>query len=497
MEREQLIRLVTGAQKGDHTAMDELFAAFYNDVYYFALKTVKDSDLACDITQETFLEVINTIGSLKEPAAFVTWMKQITYHQCTRYFKKKKDVLVEEDEEGNTIFDTLADESEGSIPSEVYEKAEFRETIMNMINDLTEEQRSAVMMYYFDELPVGQIAQIQGVSEGTVKSRLNYARKGMKKSVEDYEKKHNIRLHSFSFLPLFMLFFGKELMPAAKAAQVGAVVSKAAASAGAAAGGTAAAASAEGAGTAGAAVTAKSAAGAIVTKIVAGVAAAAVLVGGGAYAAKQVLHGDKDRDCICDFCGNDYHHGAYDDETGHDRGICTECGFYVGVHDTNDDSLCDECGEYFCGPSHLNEHSYVDGVCEFCGTEIHLDADDNGLCDYCEEAMCAMELAEHKRSDRDACDICEMVLECIDENYDCTCDVCTAGYHRINGEKYMGRVAHDARCDQCGIDLGFWDENMDGICDDCGEFPCGAFHGNGHFTDDSGVCNWCGNTVVM
>ena len=44
MEREQLIRLVNGAQKGDHTAMDELFAAFYNDVYYFALKTVKDSD---------------------------------------------------------------------------------------------------------------------------------------------------------------------------------------------------------------------------------------------------------------------------------------------------------------------------------------------------------------------------------------------------------------------------------------------------------------------
>ena len=94
MERDLLISLVIRAQKGDSTAMDELFAAFYNDVYYFALKTLKDSDTACDITQETFLEIINTIGNLKEPAAFVTWMKQITYHQCTRYFKKKKDVLV-------------------------------------------------------------------------------------------------------------------------------------------------------------------------------------------------------------------------------------------------------------------------------------------------------------------------------------------------------------------------------------------------------------------
>jgi RNA polymerase sigma factor (sigma-70 family) len=228
MQKEMLIRLVTGAQKGDSTAMDQLFSAFYNDVYYFALKTVKDSDIACDITQETFLEIIRTIGNLQEPAAFVTWMKRITYHQCTRYFSKKKEVLVEEDEDGNTIFDTLADESEGSIPSEIYEKEEFRNTILGIINELSEQQRSAVMMYYFDELTVAQIAQIQGVSEGTVKSRLNYARKAVKGSVEDYEKKHNIKLYSFSFLPLFLLFFGKKEMPKSQADQVQAAVSQAA-----------------------------------------------------------------------------------------------------------------------------------------------------------------------------------------------------------------------------------------------------------------------------
>ena len=220
MERGMLIDLVSKAQKGDSVAMDQLFGAFYNDVYYFALKTVKDSDTACDITQESFLEIIKTIGELKEPAAFVTWMKQVTYHQCTRYFKKKKEVLVEEDEDGNTIFDTLVDESEGAIPAEVYEKEEFRKTILDIINELTEQQRSAVMMYYFDELTVGQIAEIQRVSEGTVKSRLNYARKALKKSVEDYEKKHDVKLHSVALLPLLLLFFGREFMPEAKAAAV-------------------------------------------------------------------------------------------------------------------------------------------------------------------------------------------------------------------------------------------------------------------------------------
>lgn len=220
MNKEQLTELVTRAQKGDKTAMDRLFEAYYNDVYYFALKTLKDSDLACDITQETFLEILNSIGKLQEPAAFVTWMKQIAYFRCTRYFAKHKEVTVEEDEDGNTVFDTLADESEGVLPQEVVEKEEFRRTVLEMIDRLTEEQRSAVLLYYFDELTVGQIARIQNVSEGTVKSRLNYARKAIRKSVEDYERKNGIRLHSFALLPLLLLLLPRVRMPEGKAAAV-------------------------------------------------------------------------------------------------------------------------------------------------------------------------------------------------------------------------------------------------------------------------------------
>ena len=179
MEKERLVALVTKAQNGDSAATNELFNEFYNDLYYFALKTIKDDDLALDITQESFVEIINTLGSLKEPAAFVTWAKQITYHQCTRYFKKKKDVLVDEDEDGKTVFDDLKEESAEFIPDEALDKNDFKKTILAILDELSEEQRSAVMMYYFDEMSVSQIAEIQGVSDGTVKSRLNYARKAI------------------------------------------------------------------------------------------------------------------------------------------------------------------------------------------------------------------------------------------------------------------------------------------------------------------------------
>lgn len=467
MERNLLVGLVTRAQKGESAAMDELFAAFYNDVYYFALKTVKDSDTACDITQETFLEIINTIGNLKEPAAFVTWMKQITYHQCTRYFRKKQEVLVEEDEDGNTIFDTLADESEGAIPSEVYEKEEFRNTILGIINELTEEQRSAVMMYYFDELSVGQIARIQSTSEGTVKSRLNYARKAIKKSVESYEKKHDVRLHSFSFLPLFLLYFGKEFMPVAKAAEIGAVVSEtataAAAGSAAGAGSAAMAASAE-ATVASTGIGAKIASLPLVAKIAAGITALAVAVGGGVLLAGGCTHTDNDRNCICDTCG-EVTHLLYE----HDS-FCSNCGLYLGIKDMDGDQRCDTCEEYQCGGNHLNAHSFADGICEFCGIQEnpHLDSDD-GFCDHCGIPMCAMDLAEHRIPDGM-----------------CLCELCGEGSH-AEGEKHPF-------CGGCGERLPLTDQNGDGACDVCGEYSCGgSYHGKSAHEDTNGdkLCDIC------
>ena len=229
MEKEKLVQTVKLAQKGDSDALNELFNAFYNDVYYFALKNVKDEDLACDITQEAFVEIINTLDNLKEPAAFVTWMKQITYHQCTRYFKKKKDVLVDENEDGDTIFDTMAEERTEFIPDEAVDQEDFRTTIMGMIDQLPDEQRAATMMYYFDEMSVKEIAQAQGVGENTVKGRLSYSRKAIKKSVEDYEKKNNVKLHCVGLLPLLLWLFQNygKAMPVASAKAVAEGVSTA------------------------------------------------------------------------------------------------------------------------------------------------------------------------------------------------------------------------------------------------------------------------------
>ncbi len=228
MDNNKITKLVVAAQKGDSNALNDLFNATYNDIYYFALKTLKNEDLACDITQDAFVAIIANLNKLKEPAAFMGWAKKVTFSKCTRYFDKKKEVLAEEDEDGNSIFDTVAEDKTEFIPDEALDQAEFKKAIHGILATLSEEQRSAVIMYYFDEMSVRDIAQVQDVSEGTVKSRLNYARKAIKSGVEDYEKKHNTKLHAIPFFPFFgWLFKGMYDggMPMASATKVAAEVS--------------------------------------------------------------------------------------------------------------------------------------------------------------------------------------------------------------------------------------------------------------------------------
>lgn len=220
MDKEKLPSLVAKAQEGDNQALNDLFTETYNDVYYFALKTVKDETLAADITQETFVTIFKNINSLNDNVAYPAWSRQITYRCCLQYLKKQnRETTVDENEDGSTIFDTVQEDREDFIPDKNLDKEDFKKTILDIVDSLPEEQRTAVILYYYDELSVKQIAEIQGVTEGTVKSRLNYARKAIKSSVETYEKKNNIKLHSVGILPLLMWLFGTDAKACSMPAQ--------------------------------------------------------------------------------------------------------------------------------------------------------------------------------------------------------------------------------------------------------------------------------------
>ncbi len=257
VEQEKMTALVLALQNGEDDAATELYQTFQGDIYYYILKIVKDPHLAEDLTQDTFLEILETIGKLREPAAFVTWSRQIAYHRCTAHFRKRQELLADEDGDGYSVFDTIEEDRTEFIPDEAMDQAELRKAVQAMVDALPEEQRSAIMMRYFEELSVQDIAKIQKVSQGTVKSRLNYGRKAIAKSVEDYEKKSGVKLRCTGVVPL-MLWLFREL----RIAQGLSLTGKAAAGGSAVAG------------------TAAAAAGGAAAKIIAGVTAAALVLGG-------------------------------------------------------------------------------------------------------------------------------------------------------------------------------------------------------------------------
>ena len=233
MEQEKLLRTVVAAREGNNDALNTIYNEFYNTVYYTCLKMVKDSDLACDITQDVFVQVIKDIATLREPEMFPGWLKTITANQCSRYFRKKKEVLVEENEDGSSIFDIQQEEREEFLPDAVADRADFRKTVMSLIDQLPDAQRMAVVMHYYQGLSIKDIAQIQEVKENTVKTRLYHAREAIRTLVVKYEQDNDIKLYNETEetqgQPMLPWVFQGETqpMPAEAAAKVAAGISAA------------------------------------------------------------------------------------------------------------------------------------------------------------------------------------------------------------------------------------------------------------------------------
>ncbi len=206
MKKEELVSLVIKAKGNDKKALDELMNDFYPRLYFFALKYVQDESLASDICQDACVMIITHLSSLKDPSAFVSFAYKIVANKAKDIARKQAhEAQFAENDDGGTLLDTVEDDQRESLPEQVLEDKEFSSVMQSMISELPDAQRIALLLHYYDMMSVNEISEIQGVSTGTVKSRLNYARKAVKSQIEEYEKKHSVKLHSVSAL-LYQLF---------------------------------------------------------------------------------------------------------------------------------------------------------------------------------------------------------------------------------------------------------------------------------------------------
>ena len=127
------------------------------------MSILKNDDDTCDAIQETLVSAYKNLKSLREPQYFTSWIIRILINKCYDIIKKNKKITylnekmqVEED----AYYEMYCNDSE----------------LEYVLKQLDENLKTVVVLYYYDDLPVADIAEILNIPEGTVKSRLSRAR---------------------------------------------------------------------------------------------------------------------------------------------------------------------------------------------------------------------------------------------------------------------------------------------------------------------------------
>lgn len=183
------VELIRKWKEGDEDA----FSVMYERYRQTAMRTawllchnLADSE---DIVQETFVQCYFHIQELKDESRFRPWMLKCLVRTGWKLMKKQKKEMPEEQMELHLERERYLESTfSGKTSGEPLEEAiarEFSGELTKAVRRLSEKHRLVIVLYYYDELSVHEIAKITGCLEGTVKSRLHFARRQLKKMLSD------------------------------------------------------------------------------------------------------------------------------------------------------------------------------------------------------------------------------------------------------------------------------------------------------------------------
>jgi RNA polymerase sigma-70 factor (ECF subfamily) len=175
--------LIARSKQGDRQAFDQLVTRYSAQIYNFAYRMTNNRDDAEDIYQEAFLHAFRGIGSFRADSAFSTWLYRIVRNVYLDEMKRRRArpyASLEENiqtEDGSIARDVQDD---APTPEEAVQINERRRAVHRAISQLPETQREILILYEMNQHSYEEIATILGINVGTVKSRLNRARRSLR-----------------------------------------------------------------------------------------------------------------------------------------------------------------------------------------------------------------------------------------------------------------------------------------------------------------------------
>jgi RNA polymerase sigma-70 factor, ECF subfamily len=167
-------RLIELCRVGDSPAIERFVHTYQRDIYRLALSILDDPTEAEDATQEALLAALRALDSFRGNSSFSTWLYAITINLCrTRLQHHKRGERLLEVLKGILHINSARPPSveEGAIQNE------SDSALWRAIRDMDEKHRIPIVLRYYHDLPVAEIARVLHIPEGTVHSRLNTARK--------------------------------------------------------------------------------------------------------------------------------------------------------------------------------------------------------------------------------------------------------------------------------------------------------------------------------
>jgi RNA polymerase sigma-70 factor, ECF subfamily len=187
--------LMVRYQRGDRDAFATLVRRHKLRIYNFVLQKLRDSAAAEDVAQEVFLRVVQKAADFKHEARFSTWLYTIARNLCIDHLRKQSlrkhpslDDTLGPTAGERTLGETLEDRHHSSSVERTAVSKEFRVSVSRAIDALPADQKEVFLLREIGNLAFKDIAEVSGVGENTVKSRMRYALERLQQALSEFEE---------------------------------------------------------------------------------------------------------------------------------------------------------------------------------------------------------------------------------------------------------------------------------------------------------------------
>lgn len=184
MDDQNLVELVRQSRNGNSQAMEKLVKSCQPTAFRLALSILDDPDEADDVAQDALIQTIRSISSYRAEAAFQTWFYRIIVNNCLGKLRKRR--ARERLTHLLTVFFEREIREVVTLEKQTIQD-ESTERIIRMINNLELKYRLPIVLRYYQELPIAQIAEILNISSRTVHTRLKFAHTMIKESLGEID----------------------------------------------------------------------------------------------------------------------------------------------------------------------------------------------------------------------------------------------------------------------------------------------------------------------